>query len=171
MKEAAEILALQQAVATCRTHRQALEEALSDLRQRALTAADLEHLGKEDRRLLDQFAYRYTRLQDDMGNRLIPAALRAMGEEISSMPMIDRLNRLEQLGWLPSGDEWMDLRRIRNEFTHEYPESAAERFERQQLALASARRLLEIFAGIEVKIQRFPGVEQEDHPHELGTPK
>ena len=160
MNHAAEMPALQQAVTTCRTHREALQEALEDLRQRALTASDLEHLTKEDRRLLDQFAYRYTRLQDDMGNRLMSAALRAMGEEISGMPMLDRLNRLEQLGWLPSADEWADLRRIRNEFTHDYPETATERFERLQLALASARGLLEILAGIDQRIhQRFPGME------------
>lgn len=160
MNHAAEMLALQQAVTTCRTHREALQEALEDLRQRALTASDWEHLTKEDRRLLDQFAYRYTRLQDDMGNRLMSAALRAMGEEISGMPMLDRLNRLEQLGWLPSADEWADLRRIRNEFTHDYPETATERFERLQLALASARGLLEILAGIDQRIhQRFPGME------------
>ena len=153
MIEVPELWAFQQAAATCRCHRQALEEALSDLDQRALTAADLDKLGKDDRRLLDQFAYRYTRLQDDMGNRLMPAALRAMGEEIASLSMLDRLDRLEQLGWVPASDEWMDLRRIRNEFTHEYPESAQERFERLQLAIKSAHRILELFAGIDDKIR------------------
>ena len=154
------MLALQQVVATCRTHRQALAEALEDPRQRALNAAELERLSKEDRRLLDQFAYRYTRLQDDMGARLMPAALRAMGEEITSMPMLDRLNRLEQLGWLPSADEWTTLRRIRNEFTHDYPETTTEQFDRLQLVLASARRPLEILTEIDQKIQqRFPHLE------------
>lgn len=157
MNHAPEMLALQQAIATCRTHRQALQEALEDLRQRALAASELECLSKADRRLLDQFAYRYTRLQDDMGARLMPAALRAMGEEIASMPMLDRLNRLEQLGWLPSADEWTTLRRIRNEFTHDYPETTAERFARLQLVLASAHRLVEILAEIDQRIQqRFP---------------
>ena len=160
MNHTPEMLALQQVVATCQTHHQALGEALEDLRQRALNAAELERLSKEDRRLLDQFAYRYTRLQDDMGARLMPAALRAMGEEITSMPMLDRLNRLEQLGWLPSADEWTTLRRIRNEFTHDYPETTAERFDRLQLVLASAHRLLEILTEIDQKIQqRFPHLE------------
>ena len=85
-----------------------------------MVAADLDALGKEDRRLLDQFAYRYTRLQDDMGARLIPAVLRALGEEITAMPMLDRLSRMEQLGWLPDAEEWADLRRIRNEFAHDF---------------------------------------------------
>jgi hypothetical protein len=92
-----------------------------------------------------------------MGARLMPAILRALGEEITAMPAIDRLNRLEQLGWLPSADEWTELRRIRNEFTHEYPEAAQEKFARLQLALASARRLLEILSIFVEKLgQRFP---------------
>ena len=114
-------------------------------------------MSKEDRRLLDQFAYRYTRLQDDMGVRLMPAALRAMGEEIAAMPMLDRLNRLEQLGWLPSAEEWLDLRRIRDEFANDYPETPQERFDRLQLALDAARKGLDILANITRKIrQRFP---------------
>ena len=63
MKATPEILALQQAVETCQTHCEALDEALHDLGKRELTAADLDQLNKDDRRLLDQFAYRYTRLQ------------------------------------------------------------------------------------------------------------
>jgi len=142
------------------THRQALEEALGDLSKRTVESIDLEHLGKEDRRLLDQFAYRYTRLQDDMGARLMPAALLALGEEVAAMPVLDRLNRMEQLGWLPSAEEWAELRRIRNEFTHDYPETASERFERLQLAVASAYRVLEILASIQKHIeQRFPGIQ------------
>ena len=129
------------------------------LGQRSLTEAEIEHLSKEDRRLPDQFAYRYTRLQDDMGARLMPAILRALGEEVATMPAIDRLNRLEQLAWLPSAEEWTDLRRIRNEFVHDYPETPQERLERLQLALASARSLLDIhdiFGG--KKQQRFPAL-------------
>jgi len=158
MKPTAEMLALQQAVTTCETHRDALTDALDDLKSRHLVAGDLEKLSREDRRLLDQFAYRYTRLQDDMGARLIPAILRSLGEDVSNIPVIDRLNRLEQLGWLPSADEWVELRRIRNEFTHEYPETPEERLERLQLATESAARLLEILGILLEKIaSRFPG--------------
>lgn len=80
MTNTPEILSLLHALDTCLGHGQALQEALDDLGQRSMGAddLDLEHLTKEDRRLLDQFAYRYTRLQDDMGPRLIPASLRAL---------------------------------------------------------------------------------------------
>ena len=159
MKQAPERLALVQALTIGQIHRQALGDALDDLRLRDLKPADLEPLSKADRRLLDQFAYRYTRLQDDLGAKLMPAVLRALQEDIPSLSMLDRLNRLEQLGWLPSAEEWGDLRRVRNEFTHDYPDTVAERFDRLQLALTAAQRLLEILLGFERKAQQcFPDI-------------
>lgn len=158
-----DILRLAQALAACAAHRQALSEALADLQSGQLTPGDMAHLGKEQRRLLDQFAYRYTRLQDDMGARLMPAALAAMGEPVATLSVIDRLNRLEQLEWLPSAEEWGDLHRIRNEFAHDYPEAPEQRFEHLQAAIASAYRALEILAGFERRIhQRFPEITPQD---------
>ena len=68
-----EQMALQQIRGVCQGHADALAEALQDMQLRGLSAEDYGHLSKADRRLLDQFAYRYTRLQDDMGARLMPS--------------------------------------------------------------------------------------------------
>lgn len=158
MTLSAELLALQQICENCRLHESGLRDALDDLALRALCSGDLASLGKEDRRLLDQFAYRYLRLQDDMGARLMPAVLRALGEEVASMAALDRFARLEQLGWLPSAEEWSDLRRVRNEFAHDYPETDDERFARLQLAIASAHRALQIWTGFQDRVRaRWPG--------------
>ena len=66
-------LALQHIQTVCKGHAEALSEALQDMQLRALGTEDYMHLNKDDRRLLDQFAYRYARLQDDMGARLMPS--------------------------------------------------------------------------------------------------
>lgn len=154
MSRTVELLALSQAFHVCATHDDALRGALDDVGQLQLTPDALDDLNKEERRILDQFAYRYTRLQDDMGSRLIPAVLRALGEEIAALPMLDRLDRLEQLGWLESAEEWAELRRIRNEFTHEYPEAADKRLEKLELARSSAGRLSKIFGRFAERIDR-----------------
>jgi len=146
---------LDQALGTCQGHAQALGDALADIARRQFSSGDLDRLDKADRRLLDQFAYRYTRLQDDMGARLMPAVLTALGEDIVPMPALDRFNRLEQLGWLPSSDEWMELRQVRNQFAREYPESAEERFERFQAAVGAARRLIDLLDGFERRLERL----------------
>ena len=109
-------------------------------------------MSKADRRLLDQFAYRYTRLQDDMGARLMPAVLKALGEDIAPLSATDRFTRLEQLGWLPSADEWLTLRQVRNQFAHDYPDSPAECFERLQAATQASRQLLTVMAQFQQKI-------------------
>ena len=156
MNPSPETLALAQAHALCRGHLSALNDALNDMQQRALSPSEYAYLSKTDRRLLDQFAYRYTRLQDDMGTRLMPSILRALGEDVSAMPAFDRFARLEQLGWLPSADNWNVLRQIRNQFAHDYPDTAHERFERLQAAIGAAQQMIAITAQIDSKIlQRF----------------
>ena len=156
MSADSERLALSHALMACQAHEEPLREALNDLAKSNLSPKNLDRLSKDDRRLLDQFAYRYTRLQDDLGARLMPAVLKALGEDIAPMPVLDRINRLEQLNWLPSAQEWIDLRRIRNEFAHDYPEAVEDRHERLTLALEAAARLLEILKLFEARIdERF----------------
>jgi hypothetical protein len=92
--------ALEHSLAVCRQHAVALTEALEDLEILALDASVLDAIDRGTRRLLDQFAYRYTRLKDDMGARLFPTILCALGEDIATLSFVDWLARLEQLGWL-----------------------------------------------------------------------
>ncbi len=143
---------LWQALDACKQHAQALTEALDDIAAMGITGLDLADLSRADRRLLDQFAYRYTRLQDDMGARLMPAALRALGEDVVPMALLDRLDRLEQLGWLPSAEEWSELRQIRNEFVHAYPETPAERLANLEAAITSASRMLAILKRMDERV-------------------
>ncbi len=147
-----EQLSLQQILGVCQGHADALADALQDMQLRGLSSEDYSHQSKEDRRLLDQFAYRYTRLQDDMGARLMPNVLKALGEDIGPMSAIDRYARLEQLGWIASADEWLALRQVRNQFAHDYPNSAAERFERLQAATKAAVQLLAIMKKLQTKL-------------------
>jgi hypothetical protein len=91
-------------------------------------------------------------LQDDLGAKLIPAVLRALGEEIDAMPMLDRLNKMEQLGWIENAEIWADLRRIRNEFTHDYPETSEERLERLKFAVSAAQSIIGVLRIIRQKI-------------------
>lgn len=156
MIAAAETLILKQAHSVCLGHGEALQDALDDMQRRNLSPSEYQHLSKTDRRLLDQFAYRYTRLQDDIGNRLMPAILRALGEDVAAMPALDRFTRLEQLGWLASAEAWGLLRQIRNQFAHDYPDTSTERFERLQAATQAARDLLDVMTQITTLLhQRF----------------
>lgn len=69
---------------------------------------------------VDAFVSRFGRLQDTVGDKLLPHYLNAVGE--STGPAIDNLNRAEKLGLLHSAELWVTLRDLRNEMVHEYME-------------------------------------------------
>lgn len=78
---------------------------------------------------LDQYIFRFSKLQDVMGARLFPTLLSFLAEPMNDRPFIDLLNRLERLGILDSTINWIEIRRIRNDISHEYPTSLVERIE------------------------------------------
>ena len=69
---------------------------------------------------VEAFASRYGRLQDTLGDKLLPLLLRALGEKPAAA--IDNLDLAERLGLLQSAEEWMAMRKIRNQMVHEYIE-------------------------------------------------
>lgn len=72
---------------------------------------------------LDAFVSRFGRLQDTVGDKIVPALLAALGERTG--PAIDNLDKAEKLGLIESADEWMEMRRLRNQMVHEYIEDLA----------------------------------------------
>ncbi len=69
----------------------------------------------------DQLIYRFSKLQDTLGNKLFPLILEGLQEDIESMPFIDILSKMEKLRLIDSVNQWLTLRETRNVVTHEYP--------------------------------------------------
>jgi uncharacterized protein with HEPN domain len=69
---------------------------------------------------VEAFVSRFGRLQDTLGDKLLPLLLDALGEKISAA--IDNLDRAERLNLIHSADEWMAMRMLRNQMIHEYVE-------------------------------------------------
>ena len=63
---------------------------------------------------------RFGRLQDTVGDKLLPLLLAALGERTAAV--IDNLDRAERLGLIDSADQWMTMRNLRNQMVHEYVE-------------------------------------------------
>jgi len=74
-------------------------------------------------------------------------------EEINSLPFIDRLAKLEQLGIIPSAEDWMLLRETRNILTHEYPFITDEVIDGLNLLNSHCELLMEIWEKINNYIQ------------------
>ncbi|WP_018871331.1 hypothetical protein [Thioalkalivibrio sp. ALgr3] len=71
---------------------------------------------------VEAFVSRFGRLQDTLGDKLLPVYLEALGERLGAA--IDNLDRAEKLGLIPSSDEWLAMRKLRNQMVHEYIEAA-----------------------------------------------
>lgn len=69
---------------------------------------------------VDAFVSRFGRLQDTVGDKLLPRYLNAVGEVTGAA--VDNLNRAEKLGLIHSAETWMTLRGMRNQMIHEYME-------------------------------------------------
>lgn len=87
----------------------------------------------EHSEILDAFVSRYGRLQDTLGDKLLPAMLRAGLEKAGVQ--LDNLIRAEKLGWIESTQDWIELRELRNRLVHEYMESADDLPDALQQAL------------------------------------
>jgi hypothetical protein len=116
---------LQPALAECALHRQRLHQAWLESCEYELFRqpgpASAPQLTDAQVRTLDQLVFRFGRLQDAIGTRLLPALLQLTQEWRDNDPFLDKLNRAEKLGMLPSAEQWQLLRELRNQTAHEYP--------------------------------------------------
>lgn len=96
--------------------------------------------------MLDALVSRYGPLQDTVGDKLIPAMLRANLERLGSQ--LDNLHRAEKLGWIESAEEWIRLLELRNRLVHEYVEIPARLLE----ALAAALRGVETLQATQLRL-------------------
>ena len=75
--------------------------------------------------IIDSFAFRFSKIQDKMGEKLFPYALDLNMQYKNDMTIIDILNKLEKYNLLDK-NEWVSYRGIRNLLTHEYRENHEE---------------------------------------------
>jgi hypothetical protein len=99
-----------------------LQETDARLFAQPLNVNDLQRIA-EDPLLaegLDAFVSRFGRLQDTLADKFLPALLDAMAETRGAAT--ENLDRAEKLGWLDSTDDWLVMRKLRNQMVHEYIE-------------------------------------------------
>jgi len=97
--------------------------------------------------IIDQLIFRFSKLQDTMGDKIFPSILELNGENVKKMTFIDRLNRLEELELLYQVD-WMSLRKERNEIAHEYSFNQEEVVDSINLIYKRVDKLLAIYDNI-----------------------
>jgi len=111
-----------EAIQLCDIHRQRMSFAWEKIAPGfPLTIEKYLALKPETLSFFDQLIFRFSKLQNAMGNKLFPALLQNLGEDVRGKSFIDILSKLEELELLPKAETWMQLRETRNIVTHEYP--------------------------------------------------
>lgn len=145
----------------CSLHAGVLAEALSEAQKwLPFNAGTVRHITKEQLRVLDQTAYRFAKLQDTMGQKVLPAILDLAQEPIApDATFAEKLNWLERMGALPSAEEWKRLRVARNAITHEYPDDHDLRASAINRFLGGAMQLNALFKFVSgYLLEHFPSV-------------
>lgn len=134
----------------CAIHRKRMEWALEHLKDCIpLTPESYSSLDETQIEHWDQLIFRFGKLQDQLGEKVLPSLLEVLAEPVAGKPFLDQLARLEQLEIIPSVDQWLILRKARNASAHEYTYHPTEgAILLNDLALF-AQILLGILLGIE----------------------
>lgn len=113
-----------------------------------ITKDMIERLNNENIAHVDQLIYRFTKLQDAIGQKLFKSVLFSLGEQVTDKPAIDIFNRLEQLGIIEDFEKWKELRELRNQLAHEYEEDLSETAEKLNSLMKRKSDLEDYFNNI-----------------------
>lgn len=95
---------------------------------------------------IDAFVGRFGRLQDHIGEKLIPRFAALLGDTPKSL--LDNLAYAERVGWIDSAEEFVGARKLRNLLIHEYMVEAELFLESLQAADVATQILIDVVTRI-----------------------
>jgi len=123
-----------------------------------LTVETYLQIDKIESSFIDQLNFRFTKLQDTIGESILKGILIKSQEDVEKMTFLDILNRLEKLEILDK-NRWLALREVRNEIAHEYSFNQDEVvdninliYDRSEELIKIYKRLKELINEIEAKL-------------------
>jgi len=81
-------------------------------------------LKPEKRAILDAYLKRFASIQDFLGAKIFSLLLEIAG--INNTKMSEVLSHIEKEGIIDTLENWIELREVRNELEHDYPEELQE---------------------------------------------
>ncbi len=107
---------------------------------------------------VEAFVSRFGRLQDHLGEKLLPRFAALVGE--SKKTLLDTLAFAERVGVLANADAFIAARKLRNTLVHEYMHEARDFLEGLLAAEQACTLLFQVIAQVEAEFNRL-GVPQE----------
>ena len=98
---------------------------------------------------IDAFVGRFGRLQDHIGEKLLPAFVRLLGEQPKSL--LDVMAYSERMGWVVDAEEFIGARKLRNLLVHEYMTESQLFHEALIAAKPATEVLFQVLAAIKIE--------------------
>ena len=132
----------------CDKHVEKLTDAKEYLKEiMPLTVERYLKIDKIESSFIDQLNFRFSKLQDTIGESILKGILIKSKENVEKMTFLDILNRLEKLEVLDKS-QWLHLREVRNEIAHEYSFNQDEVVENINLIYEKSDELVDIYKGL-----------------------
>lgn len=145
-------LPLEEALRQCDRHAQRMSRAMA----RIPFPLDGHELAEDNENLItliDQFVFRYTKLQDTLGEHVLrPFCSQVLLELVEDRPLADVLALLERRGYL-SADDWRMQRAMRNALTYEYPEHVTWQAEALNRARTMSLQLIDWLTRLKLEFE------------------
>lgn len=138
----------QEKIFECNKHVEKIQDAKEYLQE--IMPLDLKRyvsLTKIESSFIDQLNFRFSKLQDTIGESLFKSILIMAQEEVKKLTFLDILNRLEELEVI-NKNEWLHLREVRNEIAHEYSFNQQEVVDNINLIYKKSTELIAIYNNI-----------------------
>ncbi len=133
----------------CEKHKIRIEKAYAKVGSIfPISASRYEKLSDDEIEAIDQYLFRFAKLQDTIRNRLFRLIISEYVEDIEELTFLDILNYLEKIGILESANIWKKLRAIRNEISHTYDDEPEEIAEALNNIFAYKDELIKIYENI-----------------------
>jgi len=145
---------LEQKLYECNRHVEKLNDAkeyLTDIMP--LTLEQYININKIQSSFIDQMNFRFSKLQDTIGESLLKGILLLVKEDVKRMTFLDILNRLEALDVLDK-NIWLNLREVRNEIAHEYSFNQDEVVDNINIIYTKSDKLIEVYKSLILYINK-----------------
>jgi len=117
-----------------------------------ISAPRYKSLSDNEVEAIDQYLFRFAKLQDTLGTKLFKLIVSEYEDNIDRLTFLDILNRLEKIGILEDVAIWKKLRDIRNDISHQYDDEPQEMAEALNNIFAYKDELLSIFSKIQERL-------------------
>jgi hypothetical protein len=98
-----------------------------------------DELKPQERAVLDAYLKRFSSVQDFLGAKIFSLLLEISG--INSSKMSEVLYHIEKEEIIDTLDEWIELREVRNELEHDYPENLQEALDDLKICVESFEKI------------------------------